>query len=318
MLKIKTILFHYMRNEAHLEFQVVFIDLLDKFPAVKALVATFYDTCYGLLGQAKKLVDAARKSSTTQKLIDADRRVDRDVVTVGAAIRAALNHFEPAVADAARVLYDRLKVFGDIKTKAYKEESAAVQLLLSEFTGALAPQVALVVGLDAWLAELTEAEAEFMALFALRNTELADRPHENLRDVYRQFEVEYGKATTCLNTDLILHGEATCGDFVRQLNEQIKYFNEHNHQRSKKDLAAAGACVVEPIPTQTYTGKPIAVIPTVSYREANKPDKELVFATDFTVTYKDNTEAGTATVIIHGKGAYKGQKVGMFTIINND
>ncbi|MDR3261023.1 MAG: hypothetical protein LBT78_04225 [Tannerella sp.] len=35
---------------------------------------------------------------------------------------------------------------------------------------------------------------------------------------------------------------------------------------------------------------------------------------DFTVTYRKNIEVGTADLIIHGKGAYKGTKTVTFNI----
>lgn len=35
---------------------------------------------------------------------------------------------------------------------------------------------------------------------------------------------------------------------------------------------------------------------------------------DFSVTYRNNVNVGTATLILHGKGAYKGQKIVTFNI----
>jgi hypothetical protein len=56
-----------------------------------------------------------------------------------------------------------------------------------------------------------------------------------------------------------------------------------------------------PKATYTYTGK--AIKPTVTV----KLDKtKLKNGTDYTVSYKNNTKAGTATIVITGKGNYKG------------
>jgi hypothetical protein len=68
------------------------------------------------------------------------------------------------------------------------------------------------------------------------------------------------------------------------------------------------------IPAQPHTGKPVTPIPDVYYTEEGKPTIEPVFTKDFTVTYRDNIEAGTATLIIHGKGAYKGTKTVTFNV----
>ena len=59
---------------------------------------------------------------------------------------------------------------------------------------------------------------------------------------------------------------------------------------------------IEEIPAQTYTGEPITPAVTIT-----TSDGELLVAdTDYTVEYKDNVNAGTATVTITGKGIYTG------------
>ncbi|MDR3328968.1 MAG: DUF6261 family protein, partial [Prevotellaceae bacterium] len=244
------------------------------------------------------------------QLADVDHRIDRDVAGVKAAINAALYSLDAAVVEAARQLHARLKEFGDLRAKSYEEESAAIQVLLGDFAGAYAQQVAL-VGLAMWVADLQAAEAEFTALFAQRNIELADRPQENLRDVRRQIEAVYHQITTCVDANIVLGGEATCGELARQLSEEVKYFNEHSHHHAKHDLHHAA---VDSIADQPFAGKAVTPIPTVRYTDSKGATLELTFAKDFTLTYKDNDRAGTAEVIIHGKGAYKGAKVVTFNV----
>ena len=61
----------------------------------------------------------------------------------------------------------------------------------------------------------------------------------------------------------------------------------------------------------TYTGK--ALTPVVTVKDAN--GKKLAAGTDYTVAYKNNTNAGTATVTVTGKGNYAGSsKTANFTI----
>jgi hypothetical protein len=87
----------------------------------------------------------------------------------------------------------------------------------------------------------------------------------------------------------------------------VKYFNEHSHVKTKKDIETA---IVETIPDQTFTGEQIIVIPQVRYE-----DRMLVFATDFTVTYSNNIQRGNAELIVHGKGEFKGKKIVTFNIV---
>jgi hypothetical protein len=218
------------------------------------------------------------------------------------------------VVEAARVVDLRLREFGNIRGKAYEEESVAVNLLLSDFAGALAPQVA-TLQLTDWTTELAAAEIAFAQLYVQRNTQLADRPQGRLTDVRREIEAVYHGMISLIDASAILNGSSSVySEFIAQLNQQVTYFNDHNHHHAKKDLGTGDHCVVEPIETQTYTGKPISVIPKVHYREEGKPTVELIFAKDFNVTYKNNEDVGTATLTIHGKGAYRGQKLTTFNI----
>ena len=60
---------------------------------------------------------------------------------------------------------------------------------------------------------------------------------------------------------------------------------------------------------QTYNGKAQTPAPTVTLN-----GKTLKDGTDYSATYKDNTNAGTATVTVTGKGNYVGTATGTFTI----
>lgn len=62
--------------------------------------------------------------------------------------------------------------------------------------------------------------------------------------------------------------------------------------------------------SMTYTGKKLTPGVTVK----SKSGKTLANGTDYSVTYKNNTNAGTATVTVTGKGAYSGSKKATFTI----
>ncbi|MDR0728691.1 MAG: DUF6261 family protein, partial [Prevotellaceae bacterium] len=74
---------------------------------------------------------------------------------------------------------------------------------------------------------------------------------------------------------------------------------------------------VEPIPAQAYTGRPVTPLPRVFFKTGEQTI-ELHFAQDFTVTYNNNVEIGEATLIIHGKGQYSGQRITTFYIVGSE
>jgi hypothetical protein len=102
--------------------------------------------------------------------------------------------------------------------------------------------------------------------------------------------------------------------FIAELNAIITYFNDHTHRHARKDLSEGDHTVVEPVETQPYTGRPITVVPKVYYREDGKQTENLALGKDFSVTYKNNTNVGTANLTIHGTGKYKGTKTVTFNI----
>ena len=73
-----------------------------------------------------------------------------------------------------------------------------------------------------------------------------------------------------------------------------------------KPITGATVTVTGPV---TYTGSALAPAPTVTLG-----GQTLVKDTDYTVAYADNTDAGTATITVTGKGNYSGTAQGTFTI----
>lgn len=70
---------------------------------------------------------------------------------------------------------------------------------------------------------------------------------------------------------------------------------------------------IDKIPNQIYTGG--ALMPELTIRDGNKMLKEGV---DYTVSYSNNVNPGTALVLIAGKGSYTGFYITSFTIEGDD
>ena len=69
------------------------------------------------------------------------------------------------------------------------------------------------------------------------------------------------------------------------------------------------SATISSISAQTYTGSALKPAVTVKYGSTT-----LTLNTDYTVTYTNNINAGTATVTVTGKGTYSGTKTATFTI----
>ena len=100
---------------------------------------------------------------------------------------------------------------------------------------------------------------------------------------------------------------------VKNKEVTITYTEGNVIQKAKQKITvnpkALTANMVQPIASQPYTGS--AIEPTVT---VNVGKKTLTAGTDYTVTYKDNTNVGTAKVIVTGKGNYTGSVETKFNI----
>jgi hypothetical protein len=285
-------------------------ELLLSYPDVQAVVATSYDTFVVLLDEEGELIDAMRSSPITKLLKESDRRIDRNIVGINNMINSGMHHFDPEKVAAANQLRLRMKAFGNIESKSYIDESAAVKILIRDMRNIYSAQVTL-LELDGWIDELDSAQVEFETLFIQRNSERAAKPVTNVKPTRKAVTKIYYDMTEVINASAVLDTMGIFVEFITQLNEELQYAAEHTPHHARKDIEHV---TVTEIPTQTYTGKPVVYIPQVFFTEEGKPTVELVFAKDFTVTYKNNTKVGTATLIIHGKGAYRGTKTVTFNI----
>ena len=122
--------------------------------------------------------------------------------------------------------------------------------------------------------------------------------------------LEQGKDYTVEFSDNVEAGTATA--VVKGTGEQTSgYWGTVEAKFTVKQADVSGATVAAA--DQVYTGYEIKPEVTVSLG-----GKTLEQGTDYTVSYKNNTEVGTATVTVEGKGNYSGTATGTFKIAERD
>jgi hypothetical protein len=286
-----------LRAEAHYQFFLLVEGLFGANPGVVAIVPTLLPDLNNLIVLEGQLVDAVKGSKFTEELADTDRKLDQYIVGFNNAIFSYLHHFDPTLVEAAKAIEVRLKAFrGSIEKKSYEEEAAAVKILVADLETTYRPQID-DLRLNDWVTEIAHAQNNFEQLFIQRNTELANRPQERLHDVRKEVDTLYRQIVERIDAYTTLNGDATCRNFITELNREVTYFNEHTHHHAKKDIRTATVATIE---DQPYRDEPVIVLPDVTYEE-----KRLIFSRDYEVSYKNNDRPGTATLIIHGKGRFK-------------
>ena len=127
--------------------------------------------------------------------------------------------------------------------------------------------------------------------------------------------VKDGSTTLAANTHYTVtttpSGRTNAGTYTYVLTGKGNYTGEAKASFEIVAASISGA-TVSAIASQTYTGKAITPKPTVTLG-----GKTLTSGTDYTLSYKNNTNAGTATVTATGKGNYTGTKSATFKIVKS-
>jgi hypothetical protein len=309
-----------LRNEAHVKFHSNFVTLVTKYGAETLGISQPYAVYKPLFDDEVAALDQILKSELTVEIVEQDHLRDELYRGFAGNVKSFLHHFDPLKREAARKLEIIVEHYGNVADKSLDEESAAINDMHREL---MKPENAALVtalgGLDEWLVTLVQASHKMESLMMERYEEVSKRPNIHMRSIRTEVDKVFRGILDLLEALVRVNGADTNKAFIDELNAVMERYRdilaqEAGRRHPPKDLGAADHCVVEPIDTQKYTEKAIIPIPTAYWREEGKATVELVFAKDFSVTYKNNVEVGTADLTLHGTGDYKGQKTVTFNI----
>jgi uncharacterized protein YicC (UPF0701 family) len=308
-----------LRNETHVEFHTTFNSLFTRYSVGTLGITVLYNVYKPLFDEEVAALDQILKSALTPLIEDQEQKRDQVLRGFCDAVKSALNHYDTTRRNAAQKVEVILEHYGNIAAKPYDEETAAIDDLCRELQKQGNIEQVNTLGLGEWLSQLSQANRAFDALMMQRYTELSKRPDLHMRDIRKQVDGAFRAILDLLESLVRVNGPNTNKAFLDELNAIMKRYRdilaqETGRRHHRKDLGEGDHTVVEPIETQTWTGRAITVIPRAWYREEGQPTVELTFAVDFTVTYKNNVNAGTAEVTLHGIGRYKGTVTVTFNI----
>jgi hypothetical protein len=330
MKKLFNLHFKLLPIAAHFDYFKKLSDILTAAgAALKTALAALMPGFNAWLAKEDALMQWVRKSALTEQIAEADREMDHLITGINAFVQAALySPSQEAIAIATRIEI-LMRSYAEASRSSYDEEAGAVRALLEQFDGPYADDV-LDLGIKVWVEGLHAAFTKFETLLTQREAEQGEKPPYTAKEVRKGIEEVYHQMVYVIDANAALGADPGFDSVIDKLNPDIDHMNEQFH-RARKDLGAGEHTVVEPIETQTYTEKPITVVPKVYYRDvtpvtatadatagalhaATPKTHQLSLGKDFSVTYKNNINVGTAELTIHGKGAYKGQKTVTFNI----
>jgi len=240
-MKTKSIYLHDLRNDAHFQFHTEFKDLVTKFGAAALKVQSHFEAYLPAYHAEDEALKKVMKSAITAEIQAADKQRDLLFRGMADANKAALNHFNPQVVEAAKRLKILFDTYGNLAQKPLNEETSAIYNLLQDLNGKYAADAAATMLTD-WAAELGDANDAFGKLMKDRYDETAMRTDLVLKECRFKADDAYRTITDRVNALVVVEGEAAYSDFIRRLNAVIdKYAVARPRRKAASDAPKAQA-----------------------------------------------------------------------------
>jgi hypothetical protein len=311
MIAILSFDFSRLRNAEHYEYFREFrAAIAEAGEAVVTALAPLLGPYDAWFAKERQLAEREYKSALTPLIADADRTVCKDLVVIRKLADVAV-YGGGGKGEAGKRLQIALGHHGYISQKRYLAELGEVSVLLDSFHGEHAGDVVL-LGLGPQVSKLQTDCDSFAALLKERDSQRENKPREKFAAVRKEIEAVSREMVKIINAGaLIGPSKAQFEAFITKINPLIERFKAQSRRKPRKDIALA---LPEGIPAQLYDGgRQITPIPKVFY-VTPEGNIELVLGLDFTVSYKNNRDVGTAALIIKGINSYKGTKLVTFMI----
>ncbi len=233
---IKYIHGNSLRNDEHFQFHSEINDLISPADAeilnIKELFET-YRSCYACEDESyKKII----KSALSKGLEAVDHR--RDLI-FGGMVRtnkAALNHFNPEIAAAARRLQVVFNTYGNLSKKPFNEETSAIYNILQELNNNYREDV-LAVRLEGWVFQLSTENENFEKLVRARNNENAAKTQLTMKETRLDVDRAYASIVKRINALIVVEGEDKYAGFVNRINAFIDKYSQIVAQRQGRNAA---------------------------------------------------------------------------------
>lgn len=219
-MKIKEIYLPYLSHGEHKAFHDHVITVVEEFTAATLDVEVVFEEYKKQFADENKAFMPMRKSATTAHLAAAHKRRGNIYRGLKFAVKSAGFHFNPEKEQAAHALKIVLNKFGNIKSKAYNEATAAAMLLANVCNKNYASEVAL-LGLGEWIAKLETVNTEFTGLMQSRNTERAQKTKLRMSKVRPNVDAAYHSLTERINALVEINGEEAYAPFIKRINVRI-------------------------------------------------------------------------------------------------
>ena len=269
-----------------------------------------YQTLNSVCTNFLSLLHPQRGSDLTGQIREKDRERDALFAEIRRTAKAAEKSSMTPVAAAGSKIVDFLHPFREICKEPMMSQTAQVKLIAARYgADPTLAQAASTLNLGSRIQAFFNADSALQTLYEARLKESGTLKAPPATGAKAELVAAYNDFCAAVGITLSVTPSANLQLLFNEMNEiRRKYIS-----RLPVPLDEAHTSVA-PIPEQKANGRHLTPLPRVFYNSGTDL-RELVFAQDFTVTYRNNINVGEARLFIHGKGKYTGRYETTFHII---
>jgi hypothetical protein len=308
-----------LKNSEHLEFFEEIINLIKKFGAEALGITVEFAVLETKYAEEKKCASPKTKSNYTEKIKETDAARDVSFLGLVQYVKSYLNYFDPAKADAAQRIWNMLQPYGNVTIKGYDGETADIDNIVIESRGNYAVDVDIIEAKER-VDKMATDNQTFKILVEKRYVEQTGRPDISMKKIRPEVDHAFNGVVTKVTALEFLDTTGKYIPFISELNKHIAHYKtlikqqEAHNKAIAKNLADSN---ITEIAAQAYTGTHVTPLVEVFFFDKVKQKmNKLVEDKDYKLVFENNINAGTATVIIKGKGSYTGKKISTFNIVH--
>lgn len=226
ILKIIRLMLERLRNEEHFQFmsdvfKIVSAAIVSRTENMAVNINSLFSIFGDLLNKEDIAVASLRKSGLTDPIAESDNY--RDMIYRGLVlyVQAYLHSADTAQREAAQRIQVLIDNYGDIRTKSYNEETAAIYNLLQDMQNKLSEQIE-TIDLNEWISNLEAANNKFESLMSERYDESLGG--EDMREIRREIDSVYRQIVSLIEIENKVSGGEAYADVIEKLNERVSYY----------------------------------------------------------------------------------------------
>jgi hypothetical protein len=209
--------YEHLKNETHVEYNETVNGLVVRFNPQTLGISSQYSIYKTALDAEVGALDVIFKSEYTEEIIAQDHvrgGIYRGLVD---AVKSARHHFNTDKRRAAEKIFVVIEHYGNISSKTFDQETAAIDDLMRELNDNHSADVQ-TLSLEEWLTQLDIENKAFKLLMAERYSEAAHRPVVNMREARTATDLALRAMFDMIEALAAVNGAEAYMPFIRELN----------------------------------------------------------------------------------------------------